>query len=452
MIVQTTTVARNTFVESLRQPIFFVLVMLSGVVQVFSTWNTGFSMGKSTESTEVTGDTKLLFDMGLATVFVCGVLLAAFIATAVISREIENRTVLTVVSKPIARATVILGKFLGAAGAILLGMVIMLTFLLLALRHGVLSTAADDADGPVLVFAFAAVAGALLFALWTNFFYGWYFTQTAMLVMLPAVVLAYVAVLLVSKKWEFQPVGKDFMPQVVTACAAMTLAILVLTAIATAVSTRLGQAMTIVVCAGFFLGGLLSNHYVGRHAFRNRDAGEVRKAEPADPTEPAFDRLGAVYKITLQQPPRPAFRIGASIYYGSSPNGVPMAVPGFRPVVVDVGDGSQLVGPGKPSALIVTAANGPNLTIQNVGEAAVAVSRPPEAGDWVFAEPPRVNPFALALWGVVPNMHFFWLVDAVGQNRPVPGAHLGLLGLYSLAQIGAFLALGVALFQGRDVG
>ena len=39
----------------------------------------------------------VLLDIGLATIFVCGMLLAAFIATAVISREIERKTVLTVV-------------------------------------------------------------------------------------------------------------------------------------------------------------------------------------------------------------------------------------------------------------------------------------------------------------------------------------------------------------------
>ena len=38
-----------------------------------------------------------------------------FVATAVLSREIENKTVLTVVSKPIGRTTVIFGKYIGVA-------------------------------------------------------------------------------------------------------------------------------------------------------------------------------------------------------------------------------------------------------------------------------------------------------------------------------------------------
>src|SRR5262245_42113335 len=176
MLVQTYTIARNTFVESVRQPVLFILVLLSAVPQVFNTWNTGYSMA-DTESSQVSGDTKLLFDIGLATVFVIGTVLAGFLATAVVSQEIENKTVLTIVSKPISRPTLVLGKYLGVSGAILAAVLIMLVFLMMAVRHGVMSTAADEVDGPVLLFSLGGVAVALCLAAWCNFFYGWSFPQ-----------------------------------------------------------------------------------------------------------------------------------------------------------------------------------------------------------------------------------------------------------------------------------
>src|SRR5690606_8340921 len=111
-----------------RQPIYFILIVICGILQVFNTWGTNFSMGYSSTA-EVSSDNKLLLDIGLATVFVCGTLLAAFVATAVLSREIENKTVLTVVSKPVSRPVVVLGKYLGAAGAMLVATVTMLLFL-----------------------------------------------------------------------------------------------------------------------------------------------------------------------------------------------------------------------------------------------------------------------------------------------------------------------------------
>src|SRR4051812_2488749 len=67
MLLQILTIARNTFVESIRQPILFVLVMICGVLQLFNTWSAAFAMGY-TESGEVSGDNKMLLDIGLATV------------------------------------------------------------------------------------------------------------------------------------------------------------------------------------------------------------------------------------------------------------------------------------------------------------------------------------------------------------------------------------------------
>ena len=83
-------------------------------MQALNTAISAFSMGY-TETAEVHGDNKMLLDVGMATVFVMGMILAAFQATAVISREIEDKTILTIVSKPIARPTVVFGKYLGVS-------------------------------------------------------------------------------------------------------------------------------------------------------------------------------------------------------------------------------------------------------------------------------------------------------------------------------------------------
>ncbi len=451
MPIQLLTIARNTFVESIRQPIFFVLVMLCGLLQVMATWSTAFAMGYTTGS-EVHGDNKLLLDLGLATVFVFGMLLAAFVATSVVSREIENRTVLTVVSKPVGRTTLVLGKFTGVAGAILLALVTMLVWLLLSIRHGVLTTAADDPDGPVILFGLLAVAASIGAGIVCNYLYGWYFSQTAMTLMAPLSVVAWVLVLLISKKWAVQSLGADFKPQVMMACAALSIAVLVLTAVATAVSTRLGQVMTVVVCAGVFLLGLLSNYWLGERAFRNRPVEVVESASSPIVAESAFNTRGATYTVTLEKATSPDIRPGMAFYYGPTPNGFPLASPSFTPFKGDVSKEEGLFDPGVPPALVVTQVSGRTLTVRNVGAEPVRVPRPPEKGDHVFARATRINPVFLTLWGVVPNLHFFWLVDPVSQNIRIPGSYIGLVAIYGAVQTIAWLALGIILFQKRDVG
>ncbi len=513
MLSTTLAIARNAFVESIRQPVFLGLVVLSGVLQVFNTWATGFSMAYRNTPGEVTGDNKLLFDIGLATVFVCGLLIAAFTSTSVISREIENKTILTVVSKPVGRARVILGKYLGVASAMALAIVVMLVFLMLGIRHGVMSTAADDLDMPVIVFGFGAVFLSIFLASVANYLYGWSFAQTAFVAMLPLSLAAYALVLFLGKEWEWQPLSTDFKPQILLACLTLSMALLVVAAIATAVSTRLGQVMTIVVCAGVFVLGLMSNHLIGRHAYDNPAIGVVGSAqsmvgsesgmtlrravgtrvadlaaeragvtreeflarpelrstdyvsrwevlamaEEAAEDDPTFREMllrtvGSEYVLILEASPRDPVRVGQSLYYGPAPNGVALVPPPFDPPSSELDLDASIYPAGTPSALVVTAADGPYIAIRNVGAEPLKLSRPPMDGDYVFLRPTRVHPVALSLWAVVPNMQSFWLVDAITQAKLIPASHVALVALYSLTQIVMYLALGVLLFQGRDVG
>ncbi len=451
MLFQTLIIARNTLTESLRQPIFFVLIVISGLLQALNTAASGFSMGYTT-SAEVHGDNKMLLDVGMATVFVTGMILAAFQATAVISREIEDKTILTIVSKPIGRPTVVFGKYLGVTGAIFMATLIMVSFLLFGVRHEVMSKASDMVDMPVVIFSLSAVIFSMFIAGWTNFFYGWSFPQVAVLLMTALVPGSYVVTLLISPSWELQEIGHNFKPQVMLACLALTLAVMVMTAIAVAASTRLSQVMTLVVCVGVFVLGLLSNHLIGKRAFVNDFAAIIETAEPQRLEFEDFRARGARYDITLKNFPEETLSPGTSIYYGPSPQGLGMAVPDFKPYEGDPADESRLFADDTPSAVIVKNSDRKSMTIQNIGAQSLAVTRPPTEGDYVFTKPTRVNVVALGAWAAVPNMHFFWLLDAVTQNREIPSSHITKLAIYSVLQIGAFLSLAVILFQRRDVG
>ena len=61
-----------------------------------------------------------------------------------------------------------------------------------------------------------------------------------------------------------QSIAKEFDFQLWLALTAILMAILVLTSIAIAASTRLGQVMTLCVTLGAFMVGMLSNHFIGR--------------------------------------------------------------------------------------------------------------------------------------------------------------------------------------------
>jgi ABC-type transport system involved in multi-copper enzyme maturation permease subunit len=451
MFGQLIAIARNTFLESVRQPIFIVLLLAGGLMQAFNTLLASYSMGYS-DSSEVSGDNKLLLDMGLATVFVVSTVLAAFVATAVLSREIENKTALTVISKPIGRPVFILGKFFGAAAAVLLAAFILLVFFQLSVRQGVFSTARDTVDGPVIVFATLATVIAIGLGVWGNFFYGWVFSSTTVYALAPGVLLAWLLTLIVSPSWNAQPITTDLKPQVMIAGACVLLAMPVLVAVAIAASTRLGQVMTITVCVGAFILGLLSNHLVGRRAFENSPvAGVVSVTVDRDPSGFDFDDAGDAYRITLDGPPIEEVSPGTVLYYGPSPNGIAMVTRNQSGFDGDPARDEDFYET-EASAIVVAEveADPPSMLLRNAG--GINVGRPPGIGDSLFLRPTEINRAAWAGWSIIPNLQFFWLVDAVTQAHAIPPGYLLLALIYSLAQVTGLLALAVILFQSRDVG
>lgn len=448
MLGQTIAIARNTFLESVRQPIFFIMILIGGGLQIVNTLLSAFTMG-FTEEQEVFGDDKLLYEMGLATVVVCAILLAAFVATSVLSREIENKTALTVISKPVGRPWFVIGKYVGVSGAILLASVILLTFFLFAIRHKVMSTARDEVDGPVVLFSSLAVLLPIALAIWGNYFYGWVFSSTAVFWMFPAVILAYLLTLTISKQWEFQSITTDLKPQILLSAGCALIAVMVLTAVAVAASTRLGQVMTIVVCAGVFMIGLLSNHLIGRYAFENSHIGVVRAVTIEEGVTLA--KAGDRATISLQSVSRVTIKPGMSIYFGGDPSGVGMEVPVHEPFTGNPLDSDDVRGGRFPPALVVRETGADNsFTLINVG--GLAVSRPPQQGDYVFATPTRSNFAARTAWAIIPNIQSFWLTDAVTQGHKIPPSYVGQIAAYGACQIVALLGLAVMLFQRRDVG
>lgn len=263
MFQQTFAIIRNTFFESIRQPIMLVVLGAATMLLILSNPLAAFTM---------MDDQRMLVDIGLATVFLCGALLAAFIATNVLGREIENRTVLTVISKPVSRPIFVLGKYFGVAAAITVGTLYMSFVFLLVEQHSVLETVRDPVHVPVVLFGVGAGVLGLGTGIWCNFFYGKVFSSTVICVTTPLAGLAYVLSMMFRPNFALQPIMNGFRPQIWLALIAVLVAILVLSAIALAASTRLGQVMTLCVTVGMFLLGMLSDWFFGAHLATLRES------------------------------------------------------------------------------------------------------------------------------------------------------------------------------------
>ena len=257
MFTQFLAIARNAFTESIRQPVYtVVLLAVLGLLVL--------NLPLSTYTFD--DDNKLMIDLGLSTMLVGGLLLAAFTAAGVVTREIESGTVLTIVSKPVARPVFIAGKYAGVAAAMTLALFNWGLLFLLTIRHGVLQTAAQRVDQPVIVFGCIAGGMALGVAILGNYLLGRHFGSMFACGLSVALAMAYVLVLFIGKGWKIQPLPTDFNGQVVAALLLLLEAVLLLCAVAVAASVRLGQVATLLLCAAVLLLGLSNDYAFGRFA------------------------------------------------------------------------------------------------------------------------------------------------------------------------------------------
>lgn len=102
--MKTLTIALATAKEAVRQPAFFVLAVIAGASLICSIFVAYFTFGE---------DIKMYKDTGITTISFACLLLALLTASSTVAEEIEGKTAITLLSKPINRRQFIIGKFLG---------------------------------------------------------------------------------------------------------------------------------------------------------------------------------------------------------------------------------------------------------------------------------------------------------------------------------------------------
>ncbi|MCK4660273.1 MAG: hypothetical protein KAV82_12190 [Phycisphaerae bacterium] len=272
MFAKLYSIAANTFVETVRQPLYGALLIITVLLMILNVGLAGFTLDD---------DDKLLRDLGLNTLLLSGLFLAAFSATGVLTREIENKTVLSVISKPVGRPVFILGKYAGLIGALLLAFYIGFVVLAMCLRHKVLQTSADPWDMPIIVFGFGGAIGSLVVAALLNYLREYEFMGTALAIVTPVLTLGLVIAAFFDPEWNPQPFRQGFInPQMILAGLLVMAAVMVLAAVALAASTRLGQTMTLMVCTFVLVVGLISDYVLGTHAETSTIASAAYRLHP----------------------------------------------------------------------------------------------------------------------------------------------------------------------------
>jgi len=109
-------IAMNTFREAVRDKILYVLLVF-GILLILGSKAIGYvSFGQ---------DYKIMTDMGLTAIWIFSGMVSIFVGTGLIYKEIDKRTIYTILSKPAERWQFLLGKYFGLALTTLVNMVLL---------------------------------------------------------------------------------------------------------------------------------------------------------------------------------------------------------------------------------------------------------------------------------------------------------------------------------------
>jgi len=257
MLNKLLTIAKNTFTETLRQPIYAIIIVCALLLFFLSPSITMFTMDE---------DDKLLREIGLSTLFLAGLFIAIFAASSAVTEEIQSKTITTVLTKPIGRPVFIIGKFLGVTAAVVLSHYLCSIAFLMMMRHGVLESASDTHDWTVVSATAVVAVGTFGLTALLNYFYDWKLSSTAIVLATILGTLAMIFLCFIDRNWQFNPAKNEFNTFDIYGSVLLLFGLLILVALAVAFSTRFNIIATLISCVGIFLLGLISDYLFGRFA------------------------------------------------------------------------------------------------------------------------------------------------------------------------------------------
>jgi len=452
-------IAKNTFRETLREPIYLLLLLTAlALIGIFPV----FTMFVFREQV------KLVVDSAMATTMVIGWLVAVLSASHAISREIENGTALLLLSKPVQRPVFIIAKIVGILAAL------AVFWLLCALAALISIRVAKDQfriDNTAMAIYFGVLALSMILAGIHNYVTRSSFPMAAVLALLVLFPLMTVGI-------YHLPVGGErvgLSMETVPALVLILYSVWAMGSLATALSTRFGLVSNLLLCCVIFLGGLMSDYLFGRHA-REVWSDSVPRGG------------GALWMSSYSFVPTEVLDVGrwsvperldtAERFIVWSAAATPSRLPmlGSRPAEVwrdsaewvrdpaDLREAPLYLGRYDAAALTWE-------TLRIAGEAGAPGAAPADAAftSHVFrrsAHRPRVpaggtyreprpapgSRVASVLHACLPNWQLFWMADALAAKRPIPAAYVAFGGLYAVLVVAFFMLLAVALFWQREVG
>ncbi len=254
------TILSVTFKEMIRQPAYSIILYLSALMIYISPWFSMFTLLNST---------KLVRDMGLASVLMASILIASFSASGLVFREIENKTALTILSKPIYRIQFLIGKYLGLLAGIFLAVLQLTIFLILTMRMGVPESLHVILDKSVIYGINGIFVSSIIVAALLNYFFRKTFTSSLVITLFSLLIIVFSILCFVDSQLHAQPFAQNMDLRLFKAGLLIFMGMSIITSIALLGSIRFNMVANLIFCLAVFFITMTSDYFFGRSAGGN---------------------------------------------------------------------------------------------------------------------------------------------------------------------------------------
>ncbi|MBU7584215.1 MAG: ABC transporter permease [Nostoc sp. TH1S01] len=107
--MRTFVIAKNVFQEVVRDRILYVIGFYTLILAI--AW-------RVLPEFAATNENKMLLDFGIVAINVISLIVVVFLGTGLVKKEIDKRTILVLIAKPVSRSEIIAGKFLGLSAVL----------------------------------------------------------------------------------------------------------------------------------------------------------------------------------------------------------------------------------------------------------------------------------------------------------------------------------------------
>jgi ABC-type transport system involved in multi-copper enzyme maturation permease subunit len=259
---QAVALAGLTALEVLRQPVCLLLVLVSVTLTALLPFLILHRFGE---------DGKLVRDSAFALHAVFGIFVAGYAATTAVSREIRSGTASAVLSKPVSRDLFFLAKYIGVVGVVgVFSLIAGLSVLLVervaekfVMHGGLTGYLTDTRTGSLVLLAIAAACaiGAVV-----NYRRQRPFGSVTITALLGGLLICILVASCFARSGHWAPFDPRLDWRMVPVSLLITMALVLMSALAMVLSTVMGTVPTLSVCSVMFGLGLMSDYLFGRHA------------------------------------------------------------------------------------------------------------------------------------------------------------------------------------------